>query len=173
MNTLFLNQTFPDIFSLQIADGLSPCKKQMVDGLKFSKHSLWHSLTFFVGKLKNTPIYKISDIHILTLYVYVFFVKYSVQSLKLKHGVRYWTNFLTFSFFINCDSFDVTTELIEKKNVYLQQLKRLLPEALPSSFEVKRSKRSKGLRQKLDLQGILYPHLPSTKTGMYHSSLVL
>ena len=99
-----------------------------------------------------------------------FVVKCSFQSLKLKHGVRYWTNFLTFSFFINCDSFKVTTELIEKKNVYLQQLKELLPEALPSSSEVISSKRSKGLSQELDLWGILYPYLALTKTGIYHSS---
>lgn len=118
---------------------------------KFSKlQNIWYIYSYFIR------IY--------------FVVKCSFQSLKLKHGVRYSTNFLTFSFFINCDSFKVTTELIEKKNVYLQQLKGLLPEALPSSSEVIWSKGSKGLSQELDLRGILYPYLALTKTGIYHSS---
>ena len=36
--------------------------------------------------------------------------------------------------FINCKSFNVTTELSEKKNFYLKQFKGLLPGKLLKSF---------------------------------------
>ena len=39
-----------------------------------------------------------------------------------------------FFLFINCKSFNVTTELNEKKNFYLKQFKGLLPGKLPKSF---------------------------------------
>ena len=71
--------------------------------------------------------------------------------------------------FINCKSFNVTTELNEKKNFYLKQFKGLLPGKLPKSFWSNRKQRIQ--RSELDLRGILYPATWQWRQG--HSRLHL
>ena len=76
--------------------------------------------------------------------------------------------------FINCKSFNVTTELNEKKNFYLKQFKGLLPGEPPKSFWSNRKQRIQRSESRAGSSGDFIPcDLALTKTGMYHSRLHL
>ena len=76
--------------------------------------------------------------------------------------------------FINCKSFNVTTELNEKKNFYLKQFKGLLPGKLPKSFWSNRKQRIQRSESRAGSSGDFIPcDLALTKAGMYHSRLHL